>query len=277
MSPCPPRRSTPLALALLALLAGLAGCGGSDGDPSDVLDDPPRVEADREPVEPPPAKESLADAERRIAEAGDDCERLFELLPLNTPQEARTPQRCASISRATGGTAVGSEEFGELAAVIDYEAAPGALASLLLVREADGLYHVAVADGAATAPSTESELDRDEADEAIDATFDALAARDCDALLAVRFQGFGPEATLERGPICEALRRDAIALALEQDPSLRPDLIGGNGEYAFYGLSTPRGHYTFVLIRQKPHAQLASDAPAYGLHHRYVTNQASAR
>lgn len=106
------RRALPVALASTAVL-GVAtleyACGGGD------------EELTTEPLGPADAEESIADAQKRIAEAlsSGDCDQVNEHNPTSRPGQS-TSQRCEYLRRIARLESTGAEEYGDAGAVIDY-------------------------------------------------------------------------------------------------------------------------------------------------------------
>jgi hypothetical protein len=259
-------------LAAAGLVAGLivlalAGCGPETGDRP-----VPQVKPNEPRVGPPPAKETLAEAQERIAAAvsAKDCAGIFELVPTSRPSAA-SPERCEFNKRLAGLDVVAAEEYKDQAAVIDYDNGP-AYATIVLIRDDDGLYHLAILDFTVDEPATEGELNAEAFNESAVKAVEAVRDRDCDAYLAILDRHFGLGSAPEP-EICPKLERESntFANAIASDTLAEPKLIGGNGTWAFYGLSTAFGYYLLVFTNQPP-TPTAPDAAPYAFVDGYLVN-----
>jgi hypothetical protein len=90
----------------------------------------------------------------------------------------------------------------------------------------------------------------------------AIRRADCAAFVKVAFRSFGlgggPEAA-----VCARLPRNSLHKALAADPNARLVKLGGNSQYAFYGLTAAGRYYTVVMANQPPSAKLPIDAARF--------------
>jgi hypothetical protein len=90
----------------------------------------------------------------------------------------------------------------------------------------------------------------------------AIRRADCTAFVKVAFRGFG----LGGGPetaVCARLPKNSLHKALAADPHAKLVKLGGNTQYAFYGLTVGGRYYTVVMANQPPSAKLPIDAAQY--------------
>jgi hypothetical protein len=261
-------RPAAVLIALVALV--LAGCGPEIGTKT-----APQVKPGTPRIGPPPVKESLAEAEARIAKAASakDCAGIFELVPTSRPSAA-TQERCTFEQRLDGLPVAGDAEYEDQAAIIDYDTGP-AFATVVLIRDDDGFYHLAILDFTVEEPASQTDFNRAVWDKAATEAIDAVRERsDCDRYLAILDRRFGLGSASEP-EICPKLERDSnlFANAVASDREAKPELIGGNGEWAFYGLSTAFGYYMLVFAHQPP-SPTHPDAAPYAFVDAYLTNPA---
>lgn len=233
---------------LIAIAIAAAGCGSSTRQ-SSVPAQPTAhqiLSAERS-IAPPPIKEGIAEAQSRIADtiASGDCERIKALYTLASV-ENQTDEACAILATLGQSTPSGAQAYGNQAGVVEYSIEPEA-ASMVLVRDSDGLFHIAFvasqeASGTVNTPLAET------ADTVAGAAVEALRARDCEAFLRVanREGGIG---ALPEALACRAIEVDPIQAGLFDAPDARPRRLGGNAHFAFYGLGTPDSYFTIVLAK----------------------------
>jgi hypothetical protein len=284
-------RPAPAAIATLAV-AVLVGCGSSGGQPlpgsstggaANATSTSTSASGQAKPVGPPPQKETLAHAETRIrrAIASGGCGRIDALtLAAHRGADPQMLERiCSALKRSLAGqTPTGGQSFKGLAAVLDYTIGTRHLA-VVLVRGADGLYHIVFFDRFETGPTVGTPFAR-QFDGAVKLAFDALRNRDCDAYLKVAYVVTGP-ATKGRKAICSQVEKNLVAVALSRTPSARPRLIGGNRYFAFYGLDGVP-YLTLAMAREAPSQRppglkagvmvLPKGAPEYAFLRAYPTN-----
>jgi hypothetical protein len=168
----------------------------------------------------------------------------------------------------------GDAEYENQAAVVDYDTGP-AFATTVLIRDDDGLYHLAILDFTVEKPATQTKFDKAAFDKAANEAIAAVRERsDCDRYLAILDRQFGLGSASEP-EICPKLERDSnlFANAVASDREAKPELIGGDGTWAFYGLSTAFGYYTLVFAYQPP-SPVHPDAAPYAFVDAYLTNPA---
>jgi hypothetical protein len=251
------------AMIAVIALALVAGCGGSDDPEEDGAtqaqtttgqnaepDGGPAPSA--EPLGPPKAKESIDEAQARIAKAvaSDDCDKVNELNPINR-EALDTAARCEYLQRLDGLKVLGAEKF-ESAGVIDYEFADRVLSALLVV-DSDGLYHVLLFDAYNPKQSVGTEFAEQEFDQAVNRAVEALADGDCKAYLEVAHRRFG-RGSRPDNEVCETIEPNPVQLIRDADPKAKPKPLGGNAAYAFYSLGSSRANFTLVLGRQTDEA-----------------------
>jgi hypothetical protein len=277
-------RATLLALvALVSLAAAVAGCDDSDdsenaGKTEQAKDnggrkgDGGKQDAGAETVGLPKPKESVAEAEKRIAKtfASGDCEEIAELDPIvrhATDAEARMARCDALTERFKNAEPRDSATYGKGGAVIAYRT-PRHLNALLVLDE-DGRYHIAFPD----AYLPDAELDgkpAKEFDRVAEDAVTALREKDCDAFLDIAHRRYGP-GTFERDLACDYVEQNPIALLFENFPDAELEAFGGGPDYAFYGIAGPGAHFTLVLARESDKGlpdfvePLPDDAPEYAL------------
>ena len=275
------------ALIAVSALLLIAGCGES-GDSEDettgaeeTTTEQPEPAADAEPLGPPKAKESIKEAEARIAKAvaSDDCDVVNELIPTSRSQLA-TDIRCEYLRRLDGLEVLGSESFPG-GGVIDYQFGDRVLTAILPV-DTDGLYHVALYDPFNPKESVGTKPAK-QFDAAADAAVEALADGDCDAYVAILHRRFGRGAAAPENQICDLVEPNQVQAVRKVDPSAEPESLGGNGSYAFYSLGTPGYNLTLVLARQTDEGvpegvePLPKDAAEYAYVDAYLTNRKAAQ
>ena len=222
---------------------------------------------------PPPVDESVDDAVARIEDAvsSGDCETINDLNPLGRPGLA-TERRCEVLKRLEGLTVVGKAEYGKLGAVIGYERGARTL-NVVLVRDADGLLHIAFIDPFTGKSATDGDLAKPFAKVA-DQGAAALAEKDCEAFLEVAYRRFGLGAGKDRD-VCDRVKKNIVAALLERGGEPKALNLAGGSTYAFFGVDTPFSYLTLIAGRQtetglpkeapKAIAELPKGAPDYGV------------
>src|SRR5918995_6812050 len=200
-------------------------------------------------MKPPAAQESIGEAEKKIRFllASDDCDAINELNPVSRQEFLNTEVRCELLKRLDGLKVRGAEEYGDAGAVIDF-ASGSRTVSAVLIRDRDGLFHVAFIDLLRGVPSADTKLAK-QFDGAAERGVKALANRDCDAFLDVAHRRFGRGAG-SRDQVCPRVDENPIANFFEAYPKAKTERLGGNEGYGFYSVSTPGVHVTAVLARQ---------------------------
>lgn len=244
-------RVLPLIVAIAAA-AGLAGCGDSSSStpsasfgPSQPT--PYQVVSVGKPIGPPPDRENIKAAQRRIAAAAasGDCDRIADLYTIGSAS-GRTPQACDLITQIGAIAPTGVEEYGNEAGVIDY-ATPSRGATLVMLRQADGLLHIAFTASHGTVPAAGTPLGEG-ADAAAASAVEVIHAGDCDGFLELAYRG-GGIGVLKKPEVCYVLVNDPIHGATFNSPDARPRRLGGNQFFAFYDLNTPGAYVLTVLAR----------------------------
>jgi hypothetical protein len=273
--------------ATVLLAAAVGGCGSGGGSSSSGASSSTsgststKKAGHPKPIGAPPQKETFADAQKRIeaAVASGSCDKINKLNPLSLPGLANS-KRCAYLKRhLEGRKPTGGQSFKGLAGVLDYQTRKRHYTAVLL-RDADGLYHIAYFDPFHNAPTAGSPFAPEFKDVAR-ASFDALRAKNCDAYLKVVYARSGP-GSKGRKKVCPHVAKNPIAKAVAKFPKAKPKLIGGNRFFAFYGLDTRR-YFTFVLAREaasqrptglKPGVlELPKGVPEYAFFRAYTTNE----
>jgi hypothetical protein len=91
---------------------------------------------------------------------------------------------------------------------------------------------------------------------------DAIRRADCGGFLQVAFRSFGLGGGSDSA-VCGRLARSSLHAALVASPGARPRKLGGNSQFAFYGLSAAGRYWTVVMSQQAPAANLPIDAARY--------------
>ena len=248
-------------LALIAALALLAGCGGGDDDDdtstsstsstttstgSTTVGEPPTG-----PVEAPKAEESIKDAADELTAAvkAGDCKALNEFVPTARSDTQATKAACQALeSRLDGGKVAGTEEY-DGAGVIDFTRGARTTTALMVV-DRTGRFKLAQLNGfvgelsAGTKPAKEF-------DDAAKGVVKAIKENDCEGFreLASYHLGAGSARRSDK-LVCEYVKNGPIATMLKENPDLKPQSLGGNSQYAFYGLASDTLFLTMVMTRQ---------------------------
>jgi hypothetical protein len=255
-------RVLPLLLVLTASV-GLAGCNdNSSSAPSGSFGPsqptPYQVVSEGRQIGPPPDREDIKAAQRRIAAtaATGDCDRIAELYTIGSAS-GRTPAACDLITQIGAKTPTGVEAFGKEAGVIDYST-PSRGATLVMLRQADGLLHIAFTVSHDPSPSAGTPIGPG-ADAVAASSVEAIHEGDCDGFLELAYRA-GGIGTIKKPTVCYVLANDPIHGATFDAPDARPQPLGGNAFFAFYDLNTPRTYVLTVLVR----AGLAAGATGSG-------------
>jgi hypothetical protein len=269
-------------VAMIACALALAACGSGSSGTSDSSPEK-GSEAGKAAVRgSPPQRETIADAQRRIAGAlaTGDCDQINALAPLGTAAASATADHCQSLKNLANLEVAGAASYGGLGGVIDYRTTDGVV-SAVLVRDADGLFHVAFLNPYNRDPSVGTALARP-FDSAARRAVAALRADDCQAFLDVAYRRFG-EGGLPEPAACQAFDSNGLGPILRKDRRARPVPLGGDGSYAFYGLNTSIGFFTIVEAKEsdsvppslaKVAIELPAGSPAYGWVQAYLTKPA---
>lgn len=265
--------------SLLAVALGtalLAGCGGgesssttSTGASASQAPKPPK------PVGPAPARESVKEAEKRIQRlaSSNDCDVVNKLNLLHRP-DLNTKAHCESLQAQAGLEVKGGASYGD-AAVIDYALGIRTM-SLVLVRQPDGLFHVAFPDYFVAQSSVGTKYAH-QFDRAAQGAVKALRTHNCELFLANAVWEIGP-GSLSKTDTCDFVDNNPVASIFSSYPQASIDRLGGNRNFGFFGISSLVGHYTLVFAHETPSdylpqgETLPKDAPAYGFAGVYLTN-----
>ena len=280
-----------LALAAICLmgLVGLgSGCGGGGEETTSVTGSAGGAQdeaaaGDGEstaPLGPARPKESIEQAERRIAKAlaSGDCEAINGLNPLSRPGLS-SQRRCAYLRRLDGLPVTGAQAYGKAGAVIDYRSGERTI-SAVLVLDRDGLYHVAFLNPFNARPSVGTPY-APGFDRAAKQAVEALQKGDCAAYLEVVFRRIGL-GTADKQQVCAFADQNPIGTLLAAQPEADLERAGGNADYGFHTVSAPTVNFTIVLAREQdegapPSApSLPKGAAKYGYVTAYLTNRSSA-
>jgi hypothetical protein len=266
------------AVALVAATA-LASCGSGSTTTGTLAGGPAGRPG------PPPVRETIDEAQARFAEtlSSGDCNKINALAPLATGSQLDTEQRCQGLQSVGKLGVSGAASYGDLAGVIDYSAGDHVITAVL-VRDSDGLFHLAFTNPFNPSPTVGTPLAKQFNSE-VRAGVEALKNKDCEAFLKVANRRLGVGA-LSQQEACKAVQENIFPrlLAGERKVHLKP--LGGNGSYAFYGLDTPSVYFTIVAAKESPHlpaslrsagvSSLPPGAATYGYVQAYATNRAGA-
>src|SRR5918996_6501443 len=194
--------SITLVIAAAALVAWLSGDDESENDNASAVQTQGAAgtEASRQQgaagkevgqqalMKPPAAQESIGEAEKKIRFllASDDCDAINELNPVSRQEFLNTEDRCELLKRLDGLKVRGAEEYGDAGAVIDFASGKRTV-SAVLIRDQDGLFHVAFIDLLRGVPSVDTRFAK-QFDGAAERAVEALADKDCDAFLDVAYR-----------------------------------------------------------------------------------------
>ena len=239
-------------LVVVAIAMATAGCGsgvrGSSPPTEPTNPTPHQVLSEGAPIGSPPIREDITEAQRRIANTIDsgDCERINALYTLASV-ETEIDDSCETLKTLGRSRVSGLASYGAQAGVVGYTTRDGP-ASMILVRDSDGLFHIALVASHQT-PTTVGTPFAKPFDAVAGAAVEALRRRDCDGFLTVanRESGIG---ALPRWQACLAVEVDPVQSGLFDTPDARPRRLGGNGFFAFYGLDTDNAYFTIVLAKR---------------------------
>jgi hypothetical protein len=198
-----------------------------------------------------------------------------ELNPVSRPAMS-TSARCKALGIAASEP-TGVAQYGD-GGVIEYKLGEGTM-STLLVRDSDGLFHITYLDPRVPEPTVGTKL-APQFDDVANSAVDALRDGDCEAFVKVAFVEFGP-GSADSQQVCKYVSGFQMAKVLQKAPDAEPKLMGGNGTFAFYGLSLPGSFWTLILAKETPDDRvppgakpLPQDAPEYGYVDAFPTNTA---
>jgi hypothetical protein len=228
-------------------------------------------------VGPPPIKENLTQAERRIAGtvASGDCDQIKALFVLSVVDD-QPDQSCETLRTVEGARLSGAMRYSDQAAVLDYSTAPEA-SSIVLLRDADGLLRIAFVAPHSRPTTVDTPLGKS-ADRIADAVVAAIRVNDCAEFVANANSAGGVGALPDR-QACLQMATDPIRQAQFDGSATKPVRLGGNGQFAFYALDGNGVHATMVLAKADPGAGIQESPRAapdqYGYVGSYVTNTQS--
>jgi hypothetical protein len=255
----------------LVLAVLLLGCGSSNGTTTTVAPAPVGPVVTGKPIPPPKPRETIGEAVKRISAtiSSHDCDQINRLTALSRQYDA-----CSGLQGLAPVPVTGSASYGDGGGVIEYGSG-SALRNAILIVDSDGLYHLPLVDPYNTEPSVGTKF-ASQFDAAARDAVKALRDGDCDAFKRVALARFGPGSTPEL--TCTYLAQSPLTQLVVRYPQSEPKLLGGNGDYAFYSVSSPEANFTMVMARESatgvaPGApSLPSDAPEYGFVDAYQTN-----
>lgn len=259
-------------------MISVAGCNGDDKEPTTSTSETTQAEqpSDAEPrdlplIGPPPVKEDLDEAVKRITKVleSDDCDEVNELNLISRPGLA-TELRCAILQRFGSLEVTDAVQYGKLGAVVALMRAQRTF-NVLLVRDSDGLFHIAYYDFATGPSGTKGKLDPQFERVAAKGT-KALAKRDCEGFLEVANRRSGL-ARADDDATCAQVERNIVAVRLQRGGKPKPEQLAGGSTYAFFGIDTPGSYLTLVAARlSKPSEGIPEDAPEFGIIDALETN-----
>jgi hypothetical protein len=228
------------------------------------------------PTGGPEPAESLAAAKKRIAKAtsSHDCEEIYKLNPVSRP-DYNVSSKCTQLETLAGLKASGAAEYPG-GAVIDYRSNGRTLRAVLIV-DSDGYYSVAFVDQTHTDPSVGTEF-APQFDGVATRVVEAFRDKDCDAFQQLSLRRFGVGST---GSCAYVERPSPLSILAESYPEAKAKNLGGNRDYAFYGVASPRSFVTMVLARESDSgaaagtSPLPEDAPTYGFVNAFLTTPGS--
>jgi hypothetical protein len=246
-----------IVLALAAAAMAIAGCGGGGGDNAGSSS----TEAKGPP--PPPlkhpakAKESIDQAGQRIAGAlgSGDCKTVNSVNPLSRPTVS-TDARCKYLQRFKDMTVQGAEAF-DGGGVIAYTLGQRTLNAVVVVDD-DGLFHLVYIDPFIDENSVGTKL-APQFKKAAKKAVTALKDKDCATFLTVAYRRVGAAARSDED-VCGRIDNNQIAHIYDAYPDAKLKPLGGNADYAFFGIETPV-FYTVVLARQPKKISLPQPHP----------------
>lgn len=251
-------RSTILALLALTALALLAGCGddttdssttsNTDSTTTDGSGPPPSTE----PLTAPQADQSIDDSAKRLTAAvkTGDCKAINDFLPTARSDTQATKAGCKQVqARLDGADIDGTESYGDSAGVIDFTRGARTTTALMVV-DRTGRYKLAQLNGFLGEKSAGTKL-APEFDKAAKTVTKAFADDDCKAFRENASALLGPGNTRRSEKlVCAYVSKGPVARLLKENPKAKPELIGGNSQFAFYGLSSDTLFLTMIMTRQ---------------------------
>jgi hypothetical protein len=273
-----PVRALPVALLVVAVC--IAGCGGGDS-PASTGGQLPVPDLSSRGA--PPANETFEEARTRIDNVirTGNCGEINALSLLTTAAAGDSGELCRSLQAVAGLKALGAADYGDQAGVIDFAAGDHVL-SMVVLRDSDGLFHVAFVspfNGQTTINTPLATGFHAAAGRAVAAIRD----RDCAGFLAVANRRLGP-GTLPPAQACDAVTAPGgLSDLLKGSPKTKPISLGGNGFYAFYAVPTRTAFLALVMAKEtnavppsiaSTSRPLPRGAPRYGYVQAYQTGPA---
>jgi hypothetical protein len=244
-----PRRRSWAAAALVALTA--AGCGLEEGPPQT----PARGSRGVVP-KPRVTTTEMVTWLRDVAQARTCAPTRRLLHPVYRRSPART---CRGFrDRLLGLLEAEGKRYGT-GMVIDFTTIAGARRAAVLALDGTHVFRlVLIVDVAARTVGTKAPK---AFDIAARRAIRSLAQEDCRGFLRVAARSAGV-ATASRAEVCARVPRLGLTHELLAHPSVRPERLGGNRAFAFYGLRFAPGSFYTVLMLREPRRE---GAPArYG-------------
>lgn len=260
MNPKRLNRSLILALIALTAVALLAGCGGSGDDTTDstttssdsTTTDGSGPPPSTEPLTAPKADESIDDAAKRLTAAvkKEDCKAINEFLPTARADTQATKAGCKMVqARLDGAEVDGTDTYDDSAAVIDFTRG-ARITTALMVVDRTGRYKLAQLNGFLGEKTAGTKL-APEFDKAAKTVTKAFADNDCKAFRENASALLGPGNTRRSDKlVCAYVKAGPVARLLKENPKAKPELMGGNSQVAFYGLSSDTLFLTMLMTRQ---------------------------
>jgi hypothetical protein len=256
---------------VLVLAVLLLGCGSSNGTTTTTAPASAVPVVTGKLIPPPKPRETIGQAVKRIGVtiSSHNCAQINRLTALTRQYDV-----CSGLESLATVPVTGSASYGDGGGVIEYGSGP-ALRNAILIVDSDGLYHLPLVDPYNTEPSVGTEFSS-RFDGAAQDTVKALRDGDCDAFKRVALARFGPGSTPDL--TCTYVSESPLTQFVVKYPQAEPKRLGGNGDYAFYGVSSPEANFTMVMARESATGaaagapSLPSDAPEYGFVDAYQTN-----
>ncbi len=132
-------------------------------------------------------------------------------------------------------------------------------ATTVLALDADGRFHVVFIqfEYGSIGSKPSAGFDRN-----VRLAIDAIRRADCAAFVKVAFRTFGLGGGQDTA-VCARLPRNSLHQALAADPNARLVKLGGDSQYAFYGLTAAGRYWTVVMAQQPPSAKLPIGSAQY--------------
>ena len=228
------------------------------------------------PLEPPKARQSVAAAEAQIAKlSAGGCKSAYKLNPIALRDALDNQARCRQLQSLAGLHADGATSY-KGGAVIDYALGIRSM-SVVLIRDSDGKLRVAFPDYFVTRSSAGTKL-APGFDRSASKAIKGLRTHDCSLFRAYASQELGP-ASVGKDEACKFAEENPVADVFSGDPEAEIQQLGGNANFAFYGIGGPASYFTLVFARESSSdylpkgTTLSRDAPELGFAGIYVTGQ----